>query len=276
MALIFPAYNATRARARQNACIANLSEIATGLRMYRLDEGAYPQALYGFYPVKGAQPVYGLYPHWVRSQRAFVCPNNPALRRVSELQSIQLEVRSGNGSVRSDVLGPVVEAWELRDGKWTMDNNDAPQLYPGGVQFAVGDSYDLSFVPTRGFPDTSRGMWERHYQLQWRPLADLTKPAQNPANQDWWEADLTEKDRLDAYSRQLIFRQPKDSTLVTICTYHREYPGDWQPGRPYNRNSRDVALFLDGHTELKQSNITGRYDNVNGQPVWNGWQMPAR
>lgn len=272
MSLIFPVVTATQQNARRGACISNLNEIGAALKVYRLDEGGYPIVLYGFVneadlPNRSAA-VYGLYPLWVRRQEAFVCPNNPALGKLSERAAITLLKQNGSEWEPSNALTwDTMPVPEVGDAPWTLSDGTGDLKYPNGVRYAVGDSYDLSFLPTRPFGPGS-GMWERHYSRQWLPLSDLSDPDQDPADRNHWVSGMTPKQRREVYARQLIFRQPDDETVVTICTYHRKYPRGWKPGTPYPSSSRDPVLFVDGHVENRESNITGRYDAAG----WAGWQ----
>ena len=268
-ALIYPLLGAQQAKARRSACAANLSTIAGGLRMYRLDTGYYPPALYGFSHVANegtpGTEVWGLYPHWVRNATTFVCPNNQAGRQFGDKEATRL-VYEGT---KAPVLTPPVVPQELRAGKWTTNSLPATLLFPSGIVFAVGDSYDVSFMPTNGMK-AGAGSWERHYQLQWMPMLNLLDPKTNLGTLSL--AGATAEERARTYSRQLVFRQPDDSTVVTMCTYHREYPNGWSYKGSLPNGSTDVVLFLDGHVEMRPSGETNVYDSLG----WAGWQVTAK
>jgi prepilin-type N-terminal cleavage/methylation domain-containing protein len=268
-ALLYPALMAQQAKARRNSCAANLSTIAGALRMYRLDTGGYPPVLYGFAHANNegspGTEVYGLYPHWVRDATTFLCPNNPAQRRVGEKESVRL---ANDG--RPANLTPAVVPQELRGGKWTTKSNAGTLLYPSGIKFAVGDSYDVSFMPTEGMV-SGAGTWERHYQLQWTPVLDLADSATNLGALPLMGA--TPEARARTYARQLVFRHPDDATVVTMCTYHRYYPRSWTYGGGVASDSTDVVLFLDGHVEMRRSADTNVYGS-GGE--WAGWQVAEK
>lgn len=268
MALIFPVVASVTKRSRQKACAANMHDIAVGLRMYEVDEGGYPVVLYGFVNPDESGPdmvVTGLYPNWVRSPATFACPNSPVLRTTNLERAMRLAFQDGSGRWQpADYLTEPIPVNEIRQGTWTLGGK-APPAYPSGARFASGDSYDLALVPT------NNGVWERHYQRQYRPLLDLRE--EDPAAQaGWWDNAMPANLRRGAYARQLVFRQPTDDTLVTICPYHRDYPNGWKIGDPHRPNSRDNALFLDGHVEQTPCSETGRYD-AGG---WAGWQTPGK
>ena len=287
-ALLFPAVVSQQKKARRNSCAANLADIAGGLRMYKLDTGEYPPALYGFaHKTNEGRPgtvVYGLYPHWVRSRADFICPSNPAARRLNDQDAMRLP---DNGDFTNTHLTPPMRAQEMRNGAWTADGNSA-ELYPSGIQFPVGDSYDLTFVPYTQYPANAANpaFWERRYQRQWTPTLDLSNPAVSLGNLPVYGA--TPKERTRTYARQLVFKLPDDATVVTACTYHREYPGDWArpggipsggvvaPGTLIPAGSMDVVLYLDGHTEMRQSQDYNVYQDMNGTVQWAGWQVPPK
>jgi hypothetical protein len=82
------------------------------------------------------------------------------------------------------------------------------------IAFHIWDSYDGTRVPH------PNGPYQLHYVRKWTP--GKASFMDNP--------------------RQLIYREPPDSTVVTWCTYHRVY----RSGQP-EQGSIDLVLFLDGH-----------------------------
>lgn len=268
-ALLYPVVVAQQAKAHRNACAGNLATIAGGLRMYKLDTGFYPPVLYGFVHNRDEGTpgdfVYGLYPHWVRNANVFACDQNPKVRQLGEKEAIRLEV---NGNTPPN-LTPAVVPLELRTGKWVSSSAAGTLLYPSGIKFAIGDSYDVSFMPNQGMVSNA-GMWERHYQLQHTPVQNL---ATNPDLSGLPLLGATANDRARTYSRQLVFRNPDDSTMVTTCTYHRNYPTGWSYGTPLPPESTDVTLFLDGHVEMRRTTDVNLYDPTGG---WAGWQITEK
>src|SRR5512136_1380927 len=73
MAIALPVFSRARENARQSSCMANLHQIAQAIRMYRLDEGAYPGAAD---PLTGQGGVNSLYPTYVSSRQALICPDD--------------------------------------------------------------------------------------------------------------------------------------------------------------------------------------------------------
>lgn len=80
-------------------------------------------------------------------------------------------------------------------------------------RYFAWDSYDGSIVPH------PNGIYQLHYTRKWTP--GRASFGDDP--------------------RQLIYRNPPDNTVVTWCTYHRDYSGQVP-----QQGSIDLVLFLDG------------------------------
>jgi type II secretory pathway pseudopilin PulG len=90
-------------------------------------------------------------------------------------------------------------------------------------KFSTGDAVNVRFWPWDSYDGTRvphpNGPYELHYTKKWTPG--------------------TVGFRDDP--RQLIYRNPPDNTVVTWCTYHRDYAQG-----EVARGSIDLVLFLDG------------------------------
>jgi type II secretory pathway pseudopilin PulG len=73
IAILLPVYRSAREHTRQRACMANLFQIATAIRMYRMDEGAYPGP---YEPVTGEGALNALYPYYLDNRNALLCPDD--------------------------------------------------------------------------------------------------------------------------------------------------------------------------------------------------------
>jgi hypothetical protein len=96
-----------------------------------------------------------------------------------------------------------------------------------GLGYYVWDSYDGTRVPHTQ-PNAS---YLVHYLRRWDTKKLGTGEGESP--------------------RQLIYRYPPDTTVITWCTYHRSYQvdGSVEPG------SVDIAVFLDGRAKPVPSNL---------------------
>jgi type II secretory pathway pseudopilin PulG len=83
------------------------------------------------------------------------------------------------------------------------------------------DSYDGTRIP----PNQANAPYLVHYLLRWDTKLIGLGQGESP--------------------RQLIYRYPPDTTVITWCTYHRVYQGDGS----LEAGAVDIALFLDGRAK---------------------------
>jgi len=74
IAIALPVFSRAREKARQTACMANLHQLAMAARMYRMDMGHFPGP---YDPVTGEGGLNALYPAYLDSRKALVCPDDP-------------------------------------------------------------------------------------------------------------------------------------------------------------------------------------------------------
>jgi len=225
-AILFPVFAGVRSQAKKTQCITNLHNIYMAVRQYRLDEGVYPDVLFGYvqYPSGNPisneipipldknvrndpndpnEPIYRLgvlYPDLIRNYKDFHCP-------ADNLKDTM--------AVASDANGQRLMIY---------DSEGVPRnLY-------AYDSYDGSMMPD--------GSYEIHYQRV------RTTP------QDPWYANPILR------MRQLSVAYPRDDTVITWCAAHRSYDrdGNVSPG------SIDLVLYLNGSVEPRSSAEVIQYD----------------
>jgi prepilin-type N-terminal cleavage/methylation domain-containing protein len=187
-AILFPIMKAAKDRARTSQCISHLHDIYVGLKTYRIDNNRYPDCLLGYYDdnVKDINKASGaLYPEYVHDIEAFTCPSG------------------GSG----DPSSPTPIAFTVL----------GPGGQPAQVKYYMGDSYDWTDM-------TGTGGAMATYAVTWCPpgaggslnpggVDSLYSPdPDKPVNTDTRDID---------YARQLRFRSPDDTTVVTWCMNHR-------------------------------------------------------
>ncbi|GBC91882.1 Type II secretion system protein G [bacterium HR15] len=233
-AIIFPVAGTVRENARRSRCSSNLSQIFVALESYKQDFNAYPPILGAYARYLDGTPITGNCQvasnnvmsfdrapkplgNYLKNNEIFLCPNNP----VDDKQAITAAVY------------PIGHA--LAGNPVRLDPTD-----PGSpiVCFYRYDSYDIGRLPN--------GAYELHYTLFW---------SNNTLNQEEnrRENRLPSERYGDGYfdnpvgpkasdtPRQLGYRRPDPTTVVTWCSYHRSY----RSGQPV-RAKNDLVLFLNG------------------------------
>jgi len=71
--VVLPVMSRSREQAQKGRCMANFHQLAMAVRMYRMDEGAYPPP---YDPITGRGGLNTLYPAYVSSRAAFTCPDD--------------------------------------------------------------------------------------------------------------------------------------------------------------------------------------------------------
>jgi prepilin-type N-terminal cleavage/methylation domain-containing protein len=107
------------------------------------------------------------------------------------------------------------------------------------VLFNVRDSYDLQFRPPS---NPSANNAELHYTRKWTPGA--ASNADDP--------------------RQLIYKQPSDSTVVTWCLYHSDLD---QQGNPRQGRIALVA-FLNGRVQTLPAEKVANWPGTDNKYPW--------
>jgi prepilin-type N-terminal cleavage/methylation domain-containing protein len=187
--ILFPVFATVRRNVHKATCTTNLHSIAQGLKMYKDDHGAYPEALYEI--LDNGNKVSFLYPQYVKTREVFRCPLAPH-------------------QINSNVAPPRPLFPVPNDGF----RKDRDRVYP------VWDSYDGQFEP----PNSQNYVvkYVRHWSGPRTGFGD------NP--------------------RQLLYRNPPEDTVVTWCTYHRDWDRSGANPAPQT-GSLDLVLFVGGNVK---------------------------
>jgi prepilin-type N-terminal cleavage/methylation domain-containing protein len=236
-AIIFPVAGTVRENARKSRCSSNLSQIFVALQAYKDDFRAYPPVL-GAYAVDAngnltcnpAQAVpFNLAPKplgtYLKNDEIFHCPNNP----IDDKRLITQAVYP-----RGHALAGAGDPVSLRQG-----DRRSPV-----VCFYRYDSYSVGRVPN---PDR----YELRYTLFWSN--EELNQRENQLNGGTPRYSLGYFDdpigpKSSDNPRQLGYRNPDTTAVVTWCSYHRSYNGN-VPTRAKN----DLVLFLTGNVKPMDS-----------------------
>jgi prepilin-type N-terminal cleavage/methylation domain-containing protein len=234
-AIIFPVAGTVRENARKSRCSSNLSQIFVALQSYKEDYRAYPPVL-GAYAVDAngnltcnpAQAVpFNLAPKplgtYLKNDEIFYCLNNPVDDKRLITQAVYPR---GHALADQPVL--------LRPG-----DNSSPV-----VCFYRYDSYSVGRVPN---PDR----YELRYTLFWSNEELNQRENQlngGPPRYTLGYFDDPIGPKSSDNPRQLGYRNPDTTAVVTWCSYHRSYNGN-VPTRAKN----DLVLFLTGNVKPMDS-----------------------
>ncbi len=243
-AIIFPVAGTVRENARRSRCTSNLSQIYVALESYKQDYNAYPPVL-GAYaytrngmlitgncqvdpdqvmPFERAPKPLGSY---LKNYEIFHCPNN----LVDDRRMIV------------PAFYPKGHALVDKPVQLDISNPDSPT-----VCFYSYDSYSIGL-------NKVRNIYELRYTLFWsnahlndeEDVREGRAPnGPNAYGQGYFDDPRGPKST--DTPRQLGYRRPDPTTVVTWCTYHRSYSGN-QPVRARN----DLVLFLNGSVKPMDS-----------------------
>ena len=235
-AIIFPVAGTVRENARRSRCSSNLSQIFVALESYKQDFNAYPPVL-GAYAVDrngaltcnqnaavpfNAPVVPRPLGNYLKNDEIFLCPNNP----VDDKRLI------------TAAFYPAGHALAGQQVRLDPINSNSPV-----VCFYRFDSYDIGRHPD--------GSYELHYTLFWANQAlNLEENRRNGGLTQYGLGyfDNPPGPKASDTPRQLGYRRPDPTTVVTWCSYHRSYSGN-QPVRAKN----DLVLFLNGSVKSMDS-----------------------
>jgi len=203
-AIIFPVFSVVRKNVHKAQCTSNLHSIAQAIKMYKDDYRLYPEALYGYGFASGGGRTF-LFPQYIKDKSGFHCPINS-----ERIDSTRLPV-PGVNPIDGQPMAQCGANGQVRYPKAQCEG-----AIP--LTYFAWDSYDGSVVP----PNSTSSQYVVHY------LKKFTPGAASAGDE----------------ARQLLYRTPPDNTVVTWCTYHR----DWSNGQPQT-GSMDLVLYLDGRVK---------------------------
>ena len=290
IAIFLPVMTRAREKARQTACMANLYNIQMSIRMYRIDEGAYPGP---YDPVSGRGGMNALYPKYLESRNALICPSDRTDTRSYVKAYTNLLATSGNmylwqnedffsehyssyngyynwmgyvyflppsgtGDIPSKTypqLGGGTMPWEL---KW---GDNIAEVYMWGRYLYNYPWYYAYYVAQQiywsGYASANPGDSTRFKDALGRPLWELADPNWYPFGQP------------SGAFPGLINRNAPDNTIITRCHHHRRYtiarmtdvgPATGRGSQMFldaevelemEESPRDIALRLDGSAKLE-------------------------
>lgn len=222
-AIIFPVAGTVRENARKSRCSSNLNQIFVALQAYKDDYRAYPPVL-GAYAVdangnltcNAAQAVpFNLAPKplgsYLKNDDIFYCPNNPI-------------------DDKKAIVRPVYPRGHALQGQQAPFCVYAYDSYSAGK---VGNVYEIRYTLFW----SNQALNQRENQLN-----------QNTTNYGRGYYDSPVGPKREDNPRQLGYRNPDTTAVVTWCSYHRSYSG----GVP-TRTKSDIVLFLTGNVEYVDS-----------------------
>jgi prepilin-type N-terminal cleavage/methylation domain-containing protein len=100
------------------------------------------------------------------------------------------------------------------------------------------------------------------YDVEFRPNRDAGPPAvgQLRYTRKWTPSDMT---GLGDFPRQLIYKNPPDSTVVTWCLYHAEFGPDGP-----QQGAMAVVGFLSGRVQAIPADQVAFWPDVHGRYPW--------
>lgn len=206
--IIFPVMGMVNQKARMNKCITQLHQIGLGVQMFKTDNRRYPDIL--------ATSV----------QRDIGGKVIPFDRTGADQKLVGLWPEY----VKSARMFHCPCSKYIDMAVTATDTASKIEFYPY-------DSYDFMMMSTNDI--------RQHYTRSWLVVpsgtTDIAKEVRNFIPDDTANPPVT-GDATSDYERQLKFRTPPDSTVITWCSNHEVIAGN-------NFSGRAPVLYLDGHVD---------------------------
>lgn len=199
MAIIFPAFQSAREKARQTRCITNMHQIDIALKSYLQDYRRFPPPPY----YNGGMQKYlngpaALYPDYIQNHEVFICPDD------RQIDGVQQQAMASNYCSYAGVpINPQASQWDFKPLTGTGVNAAAQmRLYNwGGYTF---DGYDDCYF------DTTSNTWKLGHDDP--KVGGTVLPTWLSSQGMGWKA----------YPR-LENRRAPDNTIVFHCVAHRDF-----------------------------------------------------
>lgn len=215
--IIFPVLALVQKKAQMTKCMTQLHEVGLAVQVFKQDNRKYPDIL-------GTVVEY---------QGSAVAPFDRATGNPSA-------THLPTGATVTGLFPEYVKAARLYHcpGSKVTDTSAVANNYSVNgvnVEMYTYNSYDF-FQPAGGSP-------QPHYAKTWTTTIP-TSPT--------WPGDTAELQQKD-YERQLRFRTPPDSTVITWCSWHETRSGTEVSGKT-------PTLFLDGHVDSIDAGIVESHE----------------
>jgi prepilin-type N-terminal cleavage/methylation domain-containing protein len=194
--IMFVTFKSAKDKSRQTACLSNLQQIGTALEQYKLDNNRYPSCLLGLYTAGGSMDT---------------CKDGLYPEYIKSID---------------DFTCPSAGAGDANTAVGPLSSFDATGT-PIQVTYYYGDSYEWADYQGAGRLAT--------YRLTWLPPGTGGVPDNKAVMDAAYAADPGNPDPDKDFARQLRFKNPDATTVVTWCMNHNM------------SNGKALVLFRDGH-----------------------------
>lgn len=232
-AILLPIFKGLRESVYKHQCMSNMMKIYHALRMYYLDTGTYPEHLSELH----SEELAALIEMGVKGM-----PVDPGIAKsILSQKGLYLSASDLHCPENTHIIS---KFWPNQHG-YNID--DSEPLFELGGQYYINPfyfNYDSSFFDPE---NPSRNNYD--------PLLGI------PTYERVRTTDTSDPN----FNKQLYAKEPLSSTVITWCWAHRDLNPDGTP----RFGSKDIVLFLDGHTEVRDT-----IELLN--PLTGGWLLEPR
>ncbi len=243
-AIAFPVIARAKDAAFRNSDISSMNSIRAALQIYRVDQGAYPPALFGYVTLYLSGPKVGqVVP--ANELKTFLYP-----KRVTGLDTFTPSYNKMPYDFTTAAVWPNQDPRAVNTAP-ILDNNGDGNLTAADDDGCARQAYGPADAVTRRDPVTNTVIPALFYKFSGFDAAEVQTPTGRRTELHyalfWTEWSLNSNvacggpgSSLDD-PRQLGYGDPPDSTVVTWNGFFREYQGGL-----VGRDRRDLVLFLGG------------------------------